>query len=247
MILASLLLALAPQDYPIRAPHRPRDPWVIRSVLDDRPRMVTIALSDEMWVAYDAQSSSLYKAWKGGVKFDGAVYTTVHGVAPTSQGRSYTEGPPDPVWSAVVGGKEVAVLVQWRGYSFNEGHVVLQFEMTLPDGRIVHVQEAPEFVRPETLFNAEHRGEFGFTAGHPGLMRSFYARDVPEDVRLRLLIRTEGVSARLGEAVESVEGDKEGRLSYVVLSHEKAGNNVLLFFAPLEPQAEAPKEGGRGK
>ena len=74
---------------------RPRDIWVFRSVLDKRARMVTMALSDDLWVAYDATNCGLYKAWKGGVKFDGAVYTTSHGPQPTSEGAAYVVGEMD--------------------------------------------------------------------------------------------------------------------------------------------------------
>ena len=41
---------------------RPIEPWVFRSVLDETPRIVTAALSDEIWVAYDARTASLFKA-----------------------------------------------------------------------------------------------------------------------------------------------------------------------------------------
>ncbi len=41
---------------------RPRDPWVFRSVLDNKPRMITAALHDDMYVAYSAQTCQLYKA-----------------------------------------------------------------------------------------------------------------------------------------------------------------------------------------
>src|SRR5690606_37066084 len=67
----------------------PRDPWVFRSVLDEQARMVTVALHDELYVAYDAKDGSLYKAWKGGVNFDGAVYTAAHGPQPSSEGYAY--------------------------------------------------------------------------------------------------------------------------------------------------------------
>ena len=46
---------------------RPNDPFVFRSVMDKRPRMVTIALHDNLWASYSADSCSLYKTWKGGV------------------------------------------------------------------------------------------------------------------------------------------------------------------------------------
>ena len=68
---------------------RPREVWVFRSVLDEKPRMATAALDDNLWVSYDTQTATLYKAWSGGVSFDGAVYTTNHGPQPTSTGYAY--------------------------------------------------------------------------------------------------------------------------------------------------------------
>ncbi|MFT5167349.1 MAG: cytochrome c, partial [Saprospiraceae bacterium] len=71
---------------------RPSNPWVFRSVLDIKPRMVTFALHDNLWAAYSTQTGALYKAWKGYVEFDGAVYTTAHGPQPTSVGDAYILG-----------------------------------------------------------------------------------------------------------------------------------------------------------
>ena len=58
---------------------RPHSPYVFRSVLDKNPRMVTFAMSDEMWAAYSTIDCGLYKAWQGNVNFDGTVYNTTHG------------------------------------------------------------------------------------------------------------------------------------------------------------------------
>src|SRR5687767_475682 len=87
---------------------RPRDPWVFRSVLDNKPRMITVALHDNLYVSYDAQACQLYKAWKGGVVFDGAVYTTHHGPQPSSKGYAYfTQSDKSSFWYLVINGKDV--------------------------------------------------------------------------------------------------------------------------------------------
>src|SRR5690606_10347910 len=36
-----------------------------RSVLDGKPRMLTVPLDDTLWLAYDTTASMLYKAWPG--------------------------------------------------------------------------------------------------------------------------------------------------------------------------------------
>ena len=41
---------------------RARDPWAFRSVLDRQPRMLTLALNPECYVAYDLAHCVLYKA-----------------------------------------------------------------------------------------------------------------------------------------------------------------------------------------
>ncbi|HMQ01322.1 MAG TPA: cytochrome C, partial [Cyclobacteriaceae bacterium] len=84
---------------------RPRDPWVFRSVLDGQPRMVTVALHDDLYLAFDARHAGLYKAWKGGVILDGAVYTTKHGPQPTTKGYAYYENVMSkPEWQLLVNG-----------------------------------------------------------------------------------------------------------------------------------------------
>lgn len=248
-ILLPLALALAAQDgREVGAPKRPRDPWVFRSVLDLHPRTVTIALSDDMWLAYDATTCGLTKAWKGGVTFDGPVYTTVHGPQPTSFGKSYTEGIAGDVWEANVDGKDVAALAIWRGYRFNGEHVALEYEIVLEDGRKVSVQEAPEFVRPEQLFDEARREELVLMTGHPGLLRSFYARDIPDRVKISLQLRTDGVTGKLAETLErerfvEVPDEKGGKYtrvySHLALTKMRPASNLILFFEPIPD--EKPK------
>jgi hypothetical protein len=252
-ILLPLTLALAAQDrQEVAAAKRPRDPWVFRSVLDLRPRTVTIALSDDMWLAYDATTCGLVKAWKGGVNFDGPVYTTVHGPQPTSFGKSYTEGIPGDVWEANVDGKDVAALAVWRGYRFNGEHVALEYEVVLEDGRKIQVQESPEFVRPEQLFDEARREELVLMTGHPGLLRSFFARDIPDGVKVSLQMRTDGVTGKLAETLErerfvEVPDEKGGKytrvISHLALTKMRPASNLILFFEPI-PDA-AVKGGGK--
>jgi len=98
------------------APDRPRDPWVFRSVLDERPRMITIALHKNMWSAYDTQKCGLYKAWKGGIDFDGAVYTTKHGPQPTSFGAPYlVDSLGSSVWAVSAQGTSQIVTPDYKG------------------------------------------------------------------------------------------------------------------------------------
>ncbi len=133
--------------------------------------MVTIALAPEMWIAYDATHASLYRAWRGGVNFEGAVYTTVHGPQPTSYGQAYLRGSVDrPVWYYEVSRRRVPFDPRFRGYSFQAGRVSLHYELLLPDGGSVLISESPEF-------------RIG-TKGRPQLERRFTVQGLPVDIEL---------------------------------------------------------------
>jgi len=153
---------------------RPADPWVFRSVLDEQARMVTAALSNEMWVAYSAQTGELYKAWKGGVKFDGAVYTTVHGPQPTSNGYAYFQQPATGnSWVFIKEGKEIVPKVQFRGHRISNGSATFSTELTSGSDRVL-VRETPEYTS---------RGN------QNGLVRTFEVEGAAEGLQVGLKTR----------------------------------------------------------
>src|SRR5690349_10622372 len=100
---------------------RARDPWAFRSVLDKKPRMLTLALNPECYVAYDLADCTLYKAWKGGVTLEGAAYTNVKNVQPTSWGAAYYD---DTIqhskWIVEVNGKRESFKMVSKGYLFRD-------------------------------------------------------------------------------------------------------------------------------
>jgi cytochrome c len=127
-------------------PERPRDVWIFRSVLDKRARMVTLALRDGLWVAYDATNCGLYKAWDGNVAFEGAVYTAVHGPQPRSVGDAYALRDPDAtVWYLRQGGQSRKLKPTFRGYRLQNGRATLLYDLPV-DGKTIRVEESPEYV-----------------------------------------------------------------------------------------------------
>ena len=74
-----------------KAPQRPNELWARRSVLDQRPRMLSLALSTDRYIAYDVEKCGLYKFWQGGIYWDGAAYNNIKTVQPTSWGTAYWE------------------------------------------------------------------------------------------------------------------------------------------------------------
>ncbi|MEY3367265.1 MAG: hypothetical protein RI973_420 [Bacteroidota bacterium] len=181
-----LLIALSSckKESPIPRPH---DPWVIRSVLDSIPRIATVALHDDLFVAYHTQTGAVYKAWKGAVNFDGAVYTTAHGPQPSSLGNTWFVNKFEEPWRVIKNGTEIKPAFQYRGHRFEKGQVWLNYELRLDDGSLIKVSERPEHVS---------RNE-----GQTGLERTFVTEGVPADAQVVLLTNVSSVS--LESAVES--------------------------------------------
>lgn len=125
---------------------RGHDPWVFRSVLDQRPRMITLALSKDLWAAYDTENASLYKVWRDGVTFDGAVYTTRHGPQPSTQGLGYVVEEPENPWRVNSNGREYTPDVDYLGHRFGDGHVYLHYRLKFASGGVVEIEEVPESV-----------------------------------------------------------------------------------------------------
>ncbi len=138
-----------------KGPERPYQPWVFRSVLDQQPRMITLALHDDLWVAYHTDSCSLYKVWKGHVHLQGAVYDNAHGPQPISIGDSWIENPYKQPWKVSKDGKNVFSSITYKGHVLKEGHAYLMYEIVCDDGTMFTVHE-----QPEVLENPD--GQMGF-------------------------------------------------------------------------------------
>jgi len=243
-VLALLLTAtlLHENPKPAQTYQRPRDLWVFRSVLDRRARIVTIALSDQLWVAYDATNCGLYKAWFGGVKFDGAVYTAVHGPQPTSQGRAYMMGEVDkPVWQLTVGGRQVTVKPEFKGYRLNNNQITLNYRIPVAGGRYAIISETPEYFRG--------------TDGRPGLDRRFTVQGLPRDAKLSVAVdpgslgnpndfQTDGrwtvVSTDRVERGARSEYDLKGRLE---LNTDRPTRAAATFLPFQSAEQESPEDG----
>ena len=151
---------------------RPLSPWVFRSVLDQQPRMITLALHDDVWAAYNTQTCALYKVWKGNVNLDGAVYTTVHGPQPSTLGNGWFENKHPNPWLIQKNGSPAQTNLQYKGHRFEKGQVVLSYQATLSGGQQLTIEERPEFIKTET--------------GLSGFERNFTTKNVPDGVRIQL-------------------------------------------------------------
>ncbi len=255
-ILGPILLALLPQQ-PVPSPLlpvRPRDPFVFRCVLDRHPRMITAALGDDLWVAWDAQSCALYKAWQGDVKFDGPVYTSVHGPQPTIEGTDYTSGVEGSAWSTSVNGQPVACRVHYGGYRIVAGALTLEWHVTIEGGTEVVVDEMPEIVRPKELFSAEQLDDAVLGEGNqPGLRRIFEAHGLEEGMQIAVTMRTDNTVCKLGAFErERFDDVKDARgvilstriFSQLPMTHAQPQTGCILFFRPVAAPADATLKNG---
>ncbi|CAN1555138.1 Domain of unknown function DUF1080 [Fimbriimonadaceae bacterium] len=230
-LLASLVI-YSPQFVTPPAPQRPRDIWVFRSVLDQRARIVTLALNEKLWVAYDATNCGLYKAWAGGVKFDGAVYTASHGPQPTSEGARYESGIVDqPVWFIEQSGQTMPAPIRYRGYRMEDKQCVLQYEIPRPGKASIRIEETPEY------YNRNDR---------TGFIRQFKVWGLTDDLKLKLKTRVESIANKrefisqgdfkiVSEKEVTVNGEKQ-----LVIDGE-------LLFERNEEQEERARAANGGK
>lgn len=206
---------------------RPHSPWVFRSVMDSMPRMITLALHDNLWVSYSAERGLLYKVWKGSVNFDGAVYTTLHGPQPSSLGNSWFENNSENSWKVRKGGKEIRSTVQYRGHQIGEGRAQLNYELVLEDGTKIQVSEQPEYISNKS--------------GQTGFERTFQTKNVPEGIRVSLMTNLTSIASEHNLKYDGdfqIEAKKEVQLGGVngleitgeLVLNSNASTNFTCFF-----------------
>jgi cytochrome c len=171
IILISIYLGCDTNHQAIK--NRPIDHWVFRSVLDNHPRMITLALSDDIWVAYHTQSGAMYKAWKGSVYFDGAVYTTAHGPQPITIGNSYVENKYQNPWFVLSGKDTVHTSLNYKGHKFVNSKVQLMYELL-----------SDKLKTPIAIFEEVEANKSN--SGSPILERTFITENVPNGVEVGL-------------------------------------------------------------
>jgi len=159
LLFCLLLFAIGCQDQQPDPPARPIEPWAVRSVLDYKPRMLTLALDSVMYVAYDLEHCRLYKAWKGGVNWDGIVFNDTKVIQPTTWGASYVDDQPNTkVWQLQIGGQTITPKVRFDGYRFENGQIFIGYTLSTAE-QSIRIEERPEYITSDQ--------------GAPGLERVF--------------------------------------------------------------------------
>jgi cytochrome c len=163
------------------AKERPHSPYVFRSVLDKNPRIITFALSDEIWAAYKISDCSLYKAWQGNVNFEGPVYNTVHGPQPTTIGNAYMENNVTQVWSLTdANGSDLKATIEYKGHRFIADGAEMMFEMNAPGlEKPILITEQPEASLSDS--------------GQPVFERTFHTQNVPNGYTVYFSFNTNSI------------------------------------------------------
>ncbi len=226
--------------------NRPNDPWVFRSVLDKKPRMITFALNDRMWAAYSTDSCALYKVWANGVDFSGAVYNMRHGPQPMSLGNSWTENLHAQPWSVKVGGTAQQPKTDYKGHRYlANGHAEIMFDLVLTDGRRIRVNERPEYVENDR---------------QPGLERTFSVENCPSDVEIQLLTNAASLShpsnlsvangtlanAKFVTQKNGAQETVEATAQFIFDGKKPATLTTMFVASPQQPNANRPEAGDAG-
>ena len=107
--------------------------WVFRSVVDGIPRMITAQLEDDFYVSYNTQNGALYKAWKGIISMEGAVYDGAHGPQPTAIGDAYIKHDANHnPWYYIEGDKIIEAVINYKGHRVGNDGFQLLYEISHP-------------------------------------------------------------------------------------------------------------------
>ncbi len=167
------------------AAKRPTELWAFRSVLDGTPRILTLALHEDLYVGYDTYFCGVTKIWKEGVVKVGAVYNKKHGPQPFSMGGKYLDLPiKESTWFVSGSGNPGSVRnckVQFKGYRFEKGKIAIRDQLKIDSLREAEIEEWPEYVK----------GPSG-----PVLERYFvWVTPPPTDVQVFASVAADGISS----------------------------------------------------
>ncbi|SHI45615.1 hypothetical protein SAMN02745181_0158 [Rubritalea squalenifaciens DSM 18772] len=118
-------------------------PRVFRSVIDDRPRMLTVILDETRAISYDTWHAHLGMVWKGEqgnlVKLDSSVYTQKNGPQPEHLGDIIFDHR-EPEFTSSLG------KVLYMGHAFRDGQLVLRYGVKNEQFELVAtIEEMPTY------------------------------------------------------------------------------------------------------
>ena len=197
--------------------NRPNDPWVFRSVLDKQPRMITVALNKNLWISYSTDRCALYKAWKGGVNFDGTVWNMRHGPQPTTRGNAWFENEIARPWLIESNGKADTATTEYKGHRFTkDGHTQIFYDLVNSAGQRIRVNEQPEYVEKD---------------GQVGLERRFELEQVPEQTIVKFCTNVASIADKSSVKTDGKFAEGERKKEKIGQYHVEKMDGVLTLNA----------------
>jgi cytochrome c551/c552 len=145
-------------------PGRGHAPWVLRSNLDDKPRMLSFALAPNIWAAYDIDNASLYQVWRGDVLWQGAHYDYRHGPQPETQGEFFLRHEDSHQWylQRAEDSEPRLATVEFLGHEYGPERATAALRYRLSaDGDTVDLLENPELDSETNSFRRHFTREKG--------------------------------------------------------------------------------------
>lgn len=217
------------QQQVVPDPVRPRDPWVFGAALDDRSRVVLVALHHDLWVAYDHETGELFKAWRGALSYSNGSLNRFSREGATAEGLIYINEDEANPWQIVRNGTIDTPEVRYQGYRIIGDQVTIRYALLTTYGQEIIIEESPEVVFSDD--------------GRPGLHRAFNAFNIPpgfqvavnvkfETLKSRDDVQTNGMLQREGEKTTSFAWGKTYDMKGRLILKSNAATTLTTFFAP---------------
>ncbi len=113
---------------------RPRDPWVFSGSLDDRPRVLFVALHHDLWIAIDTQLGHVYKAWRGGLQQASDEANAFSPWPASIDGLTYLATENDTPWRLIRNGVVSTPKVAYRAYRLAGDRLTVSYQLISEHG-----------------------------------------------------------------------------------------------------------------
>ncbi len=108
---------------------RPRDPWVFAGSLDDRPRVLFVALHHDLWIAIDTEVGDVYKAWRGGLQPASNEEGAFSPWPASIEGLTYISREYENPWRLIRNGEVSTPEVIYRGYRLSGDRLTISYQL----------------------------------------------------------------------------------------------------------------------
>ena len=133
---------------------------VRHSVLDQKPRMLTLQFGEERFAVYDLAKAQLEKVWRGGVLWNGAAFNDMKTIQPESYGQSYWEYKNHPLeWLIEKSGTQNNAEIKYTGHTSYESDFRIHYALNDGHGNEVKLAEYPklDYIDGELFYEREFR------------------------------------------------------------------------------------------